>query len=75
MKKLAFVLVVVFAMGITAASAASVIAPKAEVVKTMDNDKKEKAAKTEAKSTEKKAACESKKCCSSEKKASCSDKK
>lgn len=73
MKKLALVLVVVFAMGITAASAASVIAPKAEVVKTMDNDKKEKAAKSEAKSSEKKS-CESKKCCS-EKKESCSDKK
>ena len=73
MKKLALVLVVVFAMGITAVSAASVIAQKAEVVKTMDNDKKEKAAKSEAKSSEKKS-CESKKCCS-EKKESCSDKK
>ncbi|MDX9883847.1 MAG: hypothetical protein RBS73_17435 [Prolixibacteraceae bacterium] len=72
MKKLAFVLVVVFAMGITAASAATVISPKAEVVKTMDNEKKEKAAKSDAKSGDKKS-CESKKCCS-EKKA-CSDKK
>ncbi|HBL73733.1 MAG: hypothetical protein A2W90_13030 [Bacteroidetes bacterium GWF2_42_66] len=60
-------------MGITAASAATVISNKAEVVKTMDNDKKEKAAKSEAKSGDKKS-CESKKCCS-EKKEACSDKK
>ena len=74
MKKLAFVLVVVFAMGITAASAATVLSNKAEVVKTMDNDKKEKAAKSDAKSGDKKS-CESKKSCSGEKKASCGDKK
>ena len=73
MKKLAFVLVVVFAMGITAASAATVISQKAEVVKTMDNGKKEKAAKGEAKSSDKKSG-ESKSCCS-EKKSACSDKK
>ncbi len=74
MKKLAFVLVVVFAMGITAASAATVISQKAEVVKTMDNGKKEKAAKGEAKSSDKKS-CESKKCCGGEKKAESSEKK
>lgn len=75
MKKLALVLVVVFAMGITVVSASSLIAPKAEVVKMMDNDKKEKAAKSGDKKACEKKASETKKCCGSEKKAECSDKK
>ncbi len=74
MKKLAFVLVVVFAMGITAASAATVLSNKAEVVNTMDNDKKEKTAKSDAKCNDKKSS-ETKKCCGEKKAAACGEKK
>ena len=75
MKKLALVLVAVFAIGISASTAATFVSPKAEVVKTMENEKKEKKAKSSDAKAETKKSCESKKCCSEKKEGSCGDKK
>lgn len=75
MKKLAFILVAVFAIGISASTASTIVSPKAEVVKTMEKEKKEKKAKSSDAKAETKKSCESKKCCSEKKEGSCGDKK
>lgn len=73
MKKLALVLVVVFALGITAASAASIVSEKVQIENVVEKDKKEKKSKSDSKCADKKAT-EGKKCCDSKAKKSCGGK-